>query len=178
MSDLGVEPEVIEVETGAVSAASSENKGAQVGKAKTTTKIIDHPAVLDADGTVKSFSVEAADPQPNGTTTSTAFPAAPPTICCWKTLWSTRPRRPRRSATPCRDHCGTGAFAFDGPCTHRPGLQLLHQRRARGPRQHHHGSAHGPDRLSGRRHGCWRLQGMLGHQRGWAGKGMTAAKHS
>ena len=46
MSDLGVEPEVIEVEAGAVSAASSENKGAQVGKAKTVQKIIDHPAVL------------------------------------------------------------------------------------------------------------------------------------
>lgn len=33
---------------GQVSAASSENKGAQVGKAKTVQKIIDHPAVLDA----------------------------------------------------------------------------------------------------------------------------------
>ena len=171
MSDLGVEPEVIEVETGAVSAASSENKGAQVGKAKTTTKIIDHPAVLDADGTVKSL-VEAADPQLNGTYDFNGVSCSTAYDLLLEDIMEYAPEKAQEICdVPAETIVELAHLALDGPCTHRLGwgLQLLHQRRARGPRQHHHGSAHGPDRLSGRRHGCWRLQGMLGHQRGCEG---------
>ncbi|MFR5093275.1 MAG: hypothetical protein ACLTDR_15980 [Adlercreutzia equolifaciens] len=157
------------VETASVSAASSENKGAQVGKAATTTTIIDHPAVLDADGAVKSLA-EAADPQLNGTYDFNGVPCSTAYDLLLEEEYAPGEgagdlRRSRR------DHCGAGASRPRRPVHPSSGLgfQLLHQRRARGPRQHHHGGAHGSDRLSGRGHGRWRLQGMLGHQRGGEG---------
>ena len=66
MSDLGVEPKTVEVARQQVSAASSSNKGASVGQSATETKVIDQPAVLEADGTVVGAD-DAVDPQLSGT---------------------------------------------------------------------------------------------------------------
>lgn len=121
MSDLGVEPEVIEVETGAVSAASSENKGAQVGKAKTTTKIIDHPAVLDADGTVKSL-VEAADPQLNGTYDFNGVSCSTAYDLLLEDIMEYAPEKAQEICdVPAETIVELAHLALDGPCTHRLG---------------------------------------------------------
>ncbi len=66
MSDLGIEPQTIEVPRTQVSQASSANKGAAVGQSATVTKIIDQPAVIDANGEIVGVD-DADDPQITGT---------------------------------------------------------------------------------------------------------------
>ncbi len=121
MSDLGVEPEVIEVEIGMVSAASSDNKGAQVGKAKTTKKIIDHPAVLDADGTVKSL-VEATDPQLNGAYDFNGVPCSTAYDLLVEDIMQYPPEKAQDICdVPAETIVELAHLALDGPCIHRLG---------------------------------------------------------
>ena len=159
--DLGVGPGH-RVETGCPAASESENKGHK-SAGEATTKIIDHPAVLDADGTVKSL-VEAADPQLNGTydfngvSCSTAYDLLLEDIMEYAREGSRRSggRLPR----PIMElaHLPSTARALIA-CV---GAQLLHQRRARGPRQHHHGSAFTGQIGYPGRHGCWRTSRHAG----------------
>ena len=121
MSDLGVEPQVIEVARGQVSAASSENKGASVGKSATVKKTIDPPAVLDVDGSVVAVD-DASDPQISGTydfegiKCRTAYDLLKDEIMQYP---------PEKAAGICDVTAETivelAHIALDGPCIHRLG---------------------------------------------------------
>lgn len=121
MSDLGVEPRVVETEREQISAASSSNKGAAVGQSATTTKVIDQPAVLDANGEVVGAD-DAVDPMLNGTydfngvTCRTAYDLLVEDI---------KEYPPGEASKICDVPAETivelAHIAIDGPCIHRLG---------------------------------------------------------
>lgn len=121
MSDLGVEPTVIEVSREQVSAASSSNKGAAVGQGSTITKIVDQPAVLEFDGKPVGAD-DAKDPRLSGTynfngvTCRTAYDLLVADIMDYS---------PEAASKICDIPADTiielAHMAVDGPCIHRLG---------------------------------------------------------
>ncbi len=121
MSDLGVEPQVVETQRDQVSSASSSNKGAAVGQSSTVTKTIDQPAVLDSNGKAVGAD-EAADPLLNGTYDFNGIACRTAYDLLVEDIMDYAPEAASEICdVPADTIVELAHMAIDGPCIHRLG---------------------------------------------------------
>ncbi|MEA5018909.1 MAG: molybdopterin-dependent oxidoreductase [Gordonibacter sp.] len=121
LSDLGVSPQVIEVNREQISSASSANKGAAVGQSSTLKQTIDHPAALDAHGNVVGVE-DAEDPQLTGTYSFEGISCRTAYDLLVEDIMDYAPEEASKICdVPAELIVELAHIAVDGPCIHRLG---------------------------------------------------------